>query len=333
MVHAARQMWVEKYRPETLDEIRGNEAEVQRLKQWVDDEAAPNMLLSGPQGTGKTAAARAFCKEKYGDDWQNHVLEMNASDERGIDVVRDKIKTFAAEGGVLAEHDFNVAILDESDSMTRDAQPAMRRVMEDFHDRTRFILLCNYSSRIIDPIQSRCAPLRMSPLADDQILELLHDVAGEEGVDFEDEQLWEIAKYADGDARRAIHTLQSAVVDGSVTDVSLEAVVSMVDRAAIEEIVELALGGAQEDAVEALDSLLEEGADPGMLAEEFLVVVKERREDLPADSWALLLDDIASAEWRTMQGASPKIQFHNLVASMAVSRHVGLANYRGDGDE
>lgn len=325
-------VWVERYRPSTLDEIMGNEKEVDRLQDWVDDPAMPNVLLWGPQGTGKTAAVVAFARDKYGDDWRNHMLQLNASDERGIETVRKKIKSFASQGGVMGEHDFNIVMLDEADNMTRDAQPAMRTIMEDFHDRTRFFLICNYPNKLIDPIQSRCAPLQMSPLRLEQVIDLLEGIAEDQGLEYEQEQLGTIATQADGDARKAIHTLQSATSDGVVVDEFLEAVVSLIDERVVEEMVEAAIAGDQETAMDLIDEMLKEGIDVQALCDVIMDVVLEQ-DDIPADSQSLLVDKVADCEWRVLHGANPALQLRALVTDLRMARHVSLDPYRAESDE
>jgi len=325
-------VWVERYRPNSLDQVMGNEAEVQRLKSWTDDPAMPNVLFWGPQGTGKTASAVAFAKDKYGDQWANHMMQLNASDERGIDVVRDQIKNFASQGGVMGEHDYNIILLDEVDNMTRDAQPAMRRIMEDFSDRTRFFLICNYPNKLIDPIQSRCAPLQMSPLDEDQIMELLTDVAEQEELEYEAEQLGTIVDQSEGDARKAIHTLQSASSDGVVVDEFIEAVVSLIDKDDVRTLVDEAVNENQEEAMELIDTMLRDGIDAAALCDELMDVVLER-DDLPADSQSLLVDKIADCEWRILHGSNPGTQLRALVTDIRMARHVSLDPYREASDE
>ena len=164
-----REIWIEKYRPQSLDTVVGHDAITERLRRYVAEEDLPHLLFAGPAGTGKTSTSTAIAREIYGEDWRENFLELNASDERGIDVVRDRIKSFARAAFGGADH--RIIFLDEADALTDDAQSALRRTMEQFSDNTRFILSCNYSSQIIDPIQSRCAVFRFSPLGDDAVAE------------------------------------------------------------------------------------------------------------------------------------------------------------------
>ena len=324
MVEAASdEIWVEKYRPDTLSEVRGNEAVVQRLEDYVHDNSMPNIMLAGQQGIGKTAAIVAFVKDKYGDDWQNHFLQMNASDERGIDVVRNKIKQFA-ELSTVSDHQFKIVFLDEADNLTRDAQPALRRIMEDYHDRTRFFLSCNYPNKIIDPIQSRCSVYYMQPLSDAQMFDLLTDIADSEGVGYKDDQLDKIVRMVDGDARNAIHTLQTSVQDGEVQDANLTALRAFPERQEVQEIFEKSLLGDHE-AMSDLDELIARGIDTQSLCDLFLEVAKDA--DIPEDARMKILDCIGECEWRILNGSNPNVQFNALLAKIRVARHISLDNY------
>ncbi len=324
MTQASDEIWVEKFRPETLDEVRGNDAVVNRLKDYVSDDSMPNIMLAGQQGIGKTAAVVAFAKDKYGDDWQNHFLQMNASDERGIDVVRDKIKQFA-ELSTVSDHQFKIIFLDEVDNMTRDAQPALRRVMEDYHDRTRFFLSCNYPNKLIDPLQSRCSVYYMSPLDSQQMLTLLEDIASQEGVSYQQDQLEQIVRLADGDARTAIHTLQTSVQNGTVQDENLTALNAFPDKQEVRQIFDKALMG-EHDAMSDLDDLIASGIDTQSLCDLFLEVIREH-DNLSEDARMKMMDSIGECEWRILNGSNPNVQFNSFLAKVRVARHLSLDNY------
>jgi len=324
MTQASDEIWVERYRPDTLDEVRGNDAVVNRLKDYVSDDSMPNIMLAGQQGIGKTAAVVAFAKDKYGDDWQNHFLQMNASDERGIDVVRDKIKQFA-ELSTVSDHQFKIIFLDEVDNMTRDAQPALRRVMEDYHDRTRFFLSCNYPNKLIDPLQSRCSVYYMSPLDSQQMLTLLKDIASQEGISYTEDQLEQIVRLADGDARTAIHTLQTSVQNGTVQDENLTALNAFPDKQEVRQIFDKALMG-EHDAMSDLDTLIASGIDTQSLCDLFLEVIREH-DDLPEDARMKMMDSIGECEWRILNGSNPNVQFNSFLAKVRVARHLSLDNY------
>src|SRR6056297_3607225 len=178
---AGREIWIEKYRPQTLEDVHGQEAIVERIQSYIDQDDVPHLLFSGRAGIGKTTAATAIAREVYGDDWRGNFLELNASDQRGIDVVRDRIKNFARSS--FGGHNYRIIFLDEADSLTSDAQSALRRTMEQFSNNTRFILSCNYSSKIIDPIQSRCAVFRFAQLNDDAVAGQVHKIADAEGIE------------------------------------------------------------------------------------------------------------------------------------------------------
>eukprot|EP00887_Chlorella_sp_A99_P002641 scaffold6.g2641.t1 len=211
------QPWVEKYRPRTIDEVAHQEEVIQTLQHALKSGNLPHLLFYGPPGTGKTTAALAIVRQLFGPELsRTRVLELNASDERGIAVVRHKIKSFAANavGGAVPGYPcppFKVIILDEADAMTGDAQNALRRTMETFSKVTRFIFICNYVSRIIEPLASRCAKYRFKPLQGDVINDRINHICAAEGVEMGEGALEALSRVSGGDMRKAITTLQSAV--------------------------------------------------------------------------------------------------------------------------
>ena len=311
-------VWLEKYRPSTLEEVVGQEAIVERLKHYVKDDDLSNVLFAGPAGVGKTTSAIAIARELYGDNWRENFLELNASDERGIDVIRDRVKSFARTsfGGV----NYRIIFLDEADALTSDAQAALRRTMEQFSNNVRFILSCNYSSQIIDPIQSRCAVFRFSPLSDDAVETQIRLIADAEGIELTDDGVDALVYVAGGDMRAAINGLQAAAVaDGPVDEEAVFEITSTARPEDIEEMVTRALDGDFTAARSQLDRLLtEEGIAGGDVINQLHRSVWEF--DLDDQAAVRLLDRIGEADYRITEGANERIQLEALLASVALGR-------------
>ena len=208
---ASTEMWVERHRPRSVSEMKGQATIVDRLRAYASQRDFPHLLFAGPPGTGKTTAALALARDVFQDPgvYSRNLLEMNASDERGLQSVRTRVKEFARMAPDNSVP-FKLIFLDEADALTPDAQGALRRIMEQYAGTCRFILSCNYSSKIIEPIQSRCAVFRFRPLAEDQILEMVQEVAEVEGLSLEDDGAAAVVHVAIGDLRRAITALQVA---------------------------------------------------------------------------------------------------------------------------
>ncbi len=312
------EIWLEKYRPQTLDEVVGQDTIVERLESYVERDDLSHMLFAGPAGVGKTTCSVAIARELYGENWQEHFLELNASDERGIDVVRDRVKSFARTS--FGGHNYRIIFLDEADALTSDAQSALRRTMEQFSNNVRFILSCNYSSQIIDPIQSRCAVFRFSPLPDEAIAQQVRYIAREQGIEMTDDGVEALVYVAGGDMRAAINGLQAAAVTGAVVDE--EGVFEITSTARpedIEEMVTLALAGDFTAARSHLDRLLtEEGIAGGDVIDQLHRSVWEF--DLADEAAVRLLDRIGEADYRITTGANERIQLEALLASVALDR-------------
>jgi replication factor C small subunit len=310
------EIWLEKYRPERLADVKGQEAIVERLQSYVDRDDLSHMLFAGPAGTGKTTSSIAIAKELYGEDWSEHFLELNASDERGIDVVRDRIKSFARTsfGGA----NYRIIFLDEADALTSDAQSALRRTMEQFSNNVRFILSCNYSSQIIDPIQSRCAVFRFAPLSDEAVAEQVREVAAAEGIEVTEDGVEALVYAADGDMRRAINGLQAAAVSTEAVDeAAVFAITSTARPEDIREMVTLALDGEFSAARARLDELLtEEGIAGGDIIDQLHRSVWEF--EMSDEAAVRLLDRIGEADYRITEGANERIQLEALLASLAL---------------
>jgi replication factor C small subunit len=307
-------MWTEKYRPLKIDDVVNQKAVVDRLKSMLKSPGdMPHLLFAGPPGTGKTTTALCIARTIMGDYWRDFTLELNASDERGINTVRDRVKTFARYADRRVEIPFRLIILDESDEMTNDAQTALRRIMESYSKGTRFILICNYSSRIIEPIQSRCAIFRFSRLAEDDVAGYLKVICEKEGVKFEENALRTIYKVSEGDLRQAINILESASILGAVTNSSVEKISGISGRAKVGEVVQMALSG---DFKEARSNLIELTRVYGLSDRDFLKYANEALVELNPPNLSEASEAMAKYDYRLIVGAHPEIQLTALLAEL-----------------
>jgi replication factor C small subunit len=309
------EVWVEKYRPNKIDEIVGQNEITKRLKTYVKARNLPNMLFAGAPGVGKTTAALALARELFGDDWESNFLELNASDERGIDVVRGKIKDFARTKALRG--DFKIIFLDEADALTKDAQNAMRRSMERYSSVCRFILSCNYSSKIIEPIQSRCALFRFKFLNDDAIKERLNFIAKKETITVNDEAMQNLLSSAGGDLRRAINMLQSsAAINKKIDAKTLSAATSIVMPGQVRRLIELSLKG---EFLESRTLLREITMNYGVSGADLITQIHKEIFKLPLseDMKIKLANVIGEYEFRIVEGSNETIQLEALLAQFA----------------
>ncbi len=318
-------IWVEKYRPKTLDDVINQEEVVRRLKVFVKERNMPHLLFAGPPGVGKTTTAHALAHDLYGENYRQYMLELNASDERGINVIREKVKEFA-RSKTPPGIPFKIVLLDEADNMTSDAQQALRRLMELYTASTRFILIANYPSKIIDPIQSRCAFFRFMPLKKEDIVARLKYIAEKEGVEYEEDALDAIYEISEGDMRKAINILQASSYLGKITIDTVFKVVGLARPREIREMIRIALQGDFMRAREYLRKLM---IDYGLSGTD--VVRQIHREifsnelKLPEEIRVLIADYLGEVHFRLVEGSDDDIQLSAFLAWLSmVGKKVSL---------
>ncbi len=308
-------MWVEKYRPQSLSEVFNQKEVISRLEAIVArPNEMPHLLFAGPPGTGKTTVALCLAREIMKEYWREYTLELNASNERGIDTVRMRIKNFASYADRREGVPFRIVLLDESDSMTNDAQTALRRIMEESSKTTRFILTANYSSNIIEPIQSRCAVFRFSPLRQEDVVNYLEGICKKEGVRYERNALSLIYQSTEGDMRHALNMLQSASTLGEIDSASVNRVTGISGKSKVAGVIDTAFAG---DFLGARNKMIELLQVSGMSEHDF---IKYANEALSKSDYASSIEAIqatAEADYRLMMGSNPDIQLSAYLAQLA----------------
>ncbi|HDI73447.1 MAG TPA: replication factor C small subunit [Candidatus Korarchaeota archaeon] len=312
------ELWIEKYRPRTLDDVVDQEDAIRALKGFVEKKSMPHLLFAGPAGTGKTTTALALAHDIYGSEevLKANYMELNASDERGIDTIRTKIKDFA-KTAPFGDVPFKIIHLDEADSLTADAQHALRRIMEMYSSTTRFILACNYSSKIIEPIQSRCAVFRFGPIPEEAVKERLLMIADKEKVRYTEEGISAIVYVAEGDLRRAVNLLQTASAMADTVDAKVVyRVAGLAHPEEVKGMINAALKGRFVAARDMLRNLM---INYGMSAQD--VIKQLNREimaskSIPDKVKAQLMVFLSEVDFRVTEGAHGDVQLAAMLAKL-----------------
>ena len=309
-------IWTEKYRPKDFSEIKGQREIVKRVKAFVEQKNMPHLLFSGPAGVGKTTLALVIVKKMFQDSWHQNFLELNASDERGIDIIRHKVKDFARTRAI-GDVPFKIIYLDECDALTREAQQALRRTMENYTQTTRFILSCNYSSKIIDPIQSRCAVFRFKLLEEKDVASIIDKISSEEKIKIDDKAKKALFEVSEGDCRRVENILQSsAAVSKNITEDVIYSLASVARPKEVNEVLNLAL---ENKFVDARKKLLDVMLNYGLSGLDVIKQIQKEILNLDLDNRKKmdLVDKCGEIEFRLTEGSDQFIQLEALLAKVA----------------
>lgn len=308
-------IWTEKFRPKTFSEVKGQQEIVKRVQAFIEQKNMPHLLFAGPAGIGKTTLSLVVARELFGEDFRENFLELNASDERGIDVVRVKVKDFARTRA-LGDVPFKIIYLDECDALTKEAQQALRRTMENYTHTCRFILSCNYSSKIIDPIQSRCTIFRFKPLAQEDIEDIIEKVAAKEGLKMDEGAKKALFEVSGGDVRRLENIMQAtAAISKDFNEQIIYSIASYARPGEVKQVIENCIKG---DFQAAKKQLLKTMLDYGLAG---LDVIKQLQQAVwdaqgPTDRDKLEMSKACGeAEFRMIEGADEFIQLEALLAT------------------
>lgn len=307
----------EKYRPSNLDEVIGQNDIIKRLKSYVINKNTPNLLFAGSQpGTGKTSTSIALAKELFKENFSSNFLEINASDERGIDIIRNRIKEYA-NASPIGNSEFKIILLDEADALTNDAQSALRRIMERYTNSCRFILTCNYSSKIIEPIQSRCAVYRFKKLKNEDIINKLKSICNHENIEISNEVLEAISYISEGDLRKAITILDTSKLTSESNKITLSDIYqisSYIEPTQIIDIIKSALSQKFFTSSELLINILMDGISSQdilkqMMSRTFEINIEDK---MKVD----IISYIGECDWRISEGADEVITLKWLLANI-----------------
>ncbi|ETS60246.1 hypothetical protein PaG_05793 [Moesziomyces aphidis] len=318
--------WVEKYRPVTLDDLVSHKDITSTIQNFIDKNRLPHLLFYGPPGTGKTSTILAMARKIYGAQFRNSVLELNASDERGIDVVREQIKSFASTKSVFgAKAGFKLIVLDEADAMTQAAQGALRRVIEQYTKNVRFCIICNYVNKIIPAIQSRCTRFRFNPLEPDQVESRLQHVIESEHCNITPGGKEALLKLSRGDMRRALNVLQACHAASDHIDET--AVYNCTGNPHPEDIEAVLKSMMQDEFTTAFNTIVALKTAKGIALADMISGVYDLLASikLPPKSRIYLLDHLADTEHRLSTGGSEKLQLTALLGAVKIAVELSQA--------
>ena len=315
---AESDIWTEKYRPSKFEEVVGQHEIIKRVKSLVQSLNIPHLMFAGPAGTGKSTLALIIVKELFGAKWKENYLELNASDERGIDVVRQKVKDFARTKAIQ-NIPFKVIFLDEADALTKEAQQALRRTMENYSNTCRFIMSCNYSSRIIDPIQSRCVILRFKLLEKKDITEVIKRITTKEELSLSDDALDLLYEGSEGDCRRAINLLQTtASISLNINAEMVGMILSTTKPKDIKIVLDYALAG---DFVSARGKLLDVMLRESIAGTDIVKAIQKEiwNLEIEPEIKVRLTEKTGETEFRMTEGSDEFVQLQALLASFVLA--------------
>jgi replication factor C small subunit len=306
-------LWTERYRPESFSDFKGQRDIVKRVNAFVKLNNMPHQLYAGPAGVGKSSLALIVAKQLFGKSWKANFLELNASDERGIDVVRNKVKDFARTKA-LGDVPFKIIFLDECDALTKEAQQALRRTMENYTATCRFILSCNYSSKILDPIQSRCAIFRFKMLGDDELGSIIDFIAKKEKLSFSKEVKTAFISVSDGDCRRLENIMQSATAISN--KIAINDVYSLASIAKPKELFDVLSLAVSNNFITSRNQLLDIMLKYGLSGMDMIKQIQKEAWNLKIDDKKKLeiIDRCGEIEFRMVEGSDEFIQLESLLA-------------------
>ncbi len=310
-------LWTEKYRPSDFSDIKGQREILQRVKAFVEQQNLPHLMFAGPAGVGKTSLSLVIAKKLFGESWRQNFLELNASDERGIDIIRNKVKDFARTRAI-GNVPFKIIYLDECDALTREAQQALRRTMENYAQTTRFILSANYSSKIIEPIQSRCVVFRFKPLDKKDIFAIIDKIANDEKIKIDEKAKDALYEISEGDCRKLENILQSScAITNHITEDLIHSMASIAKPKEIREVLELALSSKF---IEARSKLLDLMLNYGLAGIDLIKQIQKEILELGIDnrSKMILIDKCGETEFRMTEGSDEFVQLEALLSQFAL---------------